>query len=395
MLLRFAKGARLHWVALACAMVAAAVVSVRAVEPAPAAPAAPAAAPAAEEEDEETAGRRKFAEGVASAPDWVKEVVAAFRTGDSEKARKLVDAGLAREPKQRFARFLDAMLKFREVNAADEAELPDDPKEREAAAKAKTAAAEKASLAFAASARAFNKDFPDLRGQEKVLVMQGLLVETGILAKSGKLDEAAAAAKELFATGFDQLEIFKHDDFDKLRENPKFKEVYAAKLEQVKKEAAIEAKRLIAENKPFAYDFAYSTPEGKKYTLKDFAGKVVIVDVWATWCGPCKAEIPHFIDLAKRYDEKGLRIVGLNVEGDEPDADAKTIAAFVKENGINYPCLVADAAATEKVPNFEGFPTTLFFDRSGKQRVKLVGARPLHELEAIVAELLAEPAPSE
>ena len=59
--------------------------------------------------------------------------------------------------------------------------------------------------------------------------------------------EASAAAAELFATGFDQLEIFQHDDFAKLRETPKFKEVYAAKLEQVKKQAAVEAKRLIAE----------------------------------------------------------------------------------------------------------------------------------------------------
>lgn len=119
---------------------------------------------------------------------------------------------------------------------------------------------------------------------------------------------------------------------------------------------------------------------------------MLIVDFWGTWCPPCRKEIPHFVELKSKYGKDGLEIVGLNYEGDAATAK-ETIKKFAAENKMNYRCAVGDEATQKKVPNLQGYPTTLFIDRTGKVRLKVVGYHPMAELEAIVSLLLAEPAP--
>jgi hypothetical protein len=86
-------------------------------------------------------------------------------------------------------------------------------------------------------------------------------------------------------------------------------------------------------------------------------------------------------------------VVGINYEGGTPEEDRQTIKQFATENNMNYACVIGDDATSQQVPNLEGYPTTLFIDRSGVVRLKVVGYHPLATLEAIVSELLAEPAP--
>jgi thiol-disulfide isomerase/thioredoxin len=123
--------------------------------------------------------------------------------------------------------------------------------------------------------------------------------------------------------------------------------------------------------------------------LADYQGKLVIVDIWGTWCPPCRQEIPHFVQLKKDFPDD-LDIVGVNYEHGDPEEAVPKIVDFVKETGINYTCVIGDDATREQIPEFRGFPTTLFVDRTGKVRLKVVGYHPYDKLRTYIDALLAE-----
>ena len=149
-----------------------------------------------------------------------------------------------------------------------------------------------------------------------------------------------------------------------------------------------------AHTNSYEFDFSLPSTEGSTVSKADFAGRVLIVDIWGTWCPPCRAEVPHFVELQEEYEDQGLSIVGINYEGVElTDEEAiAAIAEFTAEVPVNYPLLLGDEATQEQVPDFSGYPTTLFIDRSGKVRMTILGARPKGELEAIVKIRLEEQA---
>lgn len=149
----------------------------------------------------------------------------------------------------------------------------------------------------------------------------------------------------------------------------------------------------MAESDSYPFDFSLVSTQGQTVSRQDFAGKVLVVDIWGTWCPPCRAGIPHFVELQDEYREEGLSIVGINYENGTRDDALAAIEEFTSEIPINYPLLIGDEATKDRIPGFQGYPTTLFIDRDGKVRLTLVGARPKAELEAIVQVLLETPAP--
>ena len=204
--------------------------------------------------------------------------------------------------------------------------------------------------------------------------------------------EGAIASLELCFDygGMDLDQLSQDADLENVRADAGF----AAKLEawQAKaSEAAIaEAKEALADGEsfPFAFEFT-SIQDGKTISLESLKGKVVIVDIWGTWCPPCRAEIPSFVKLQETYGKDGFQIVGLNYEGNgEPAQYEQTVKDFIAEFGINYPCMFGDEATRTQVPNFSGYPTTIFIDREGKVRLKVVGLHEYSFLESIVKELL-------
>lgn len=124
--------------------------------------------------------------------------------------------------------------------------------------------------------------------------------------------------------------------------------------------------------------------DGKLVKSSDFAGKVVILDFWATWCGPCRMEIPGFIELQKQYADKGLVVVGVSLDQEGVSA----VKPFMEKMGINYPIVLGDEAVVSAFGGVEGIPTTFIIDRSGQIVGKHVGYAPKAEFESEIKPLL-------
>ncbi len=118
-----------------------------------------------------------------------------------------------------------------------------------------------------------------------------------------------------------------------------------------------------ADAKPAKLDFTLKDVEGKDVDFQSFKGKVVVLDFWATWCGPCKVEIPHFIELQDKYRDKGLMIVGVSV--DDP---VDKLAPYVKEMGMNYPVLqgLGHDDVQDAFGPILGIPVSVMISRDGK-----------------------------
>jgi thiol-disulfide isomerase/thioredoxin len=110
------------------------------------------------------------------------------------------------------------------------------------------------------------------------------------------------------------------------------------------------------------FDLKVLDSGGKTMKLSSLRGKAVIVDFWATYCGPCKVEMPWFVELQKKYGPEGLQIVGVAID----DAGEKAISDFTKKMGINYPILIGTEKVADQYGGLDGLPTTFFLDRSGK-----------------------------
>jgi thiol-disulfide isomerase/thioredoxin len=127
-------------------------------------------------------------------------------------------------------------------------------------------------------------------------------------------------------------------------------------------------------------------------SLQAFRGKVVILDFWATWCGPCRMEIPGFIALQKKYRDKGLEVVGVSIDPIAPRGNpggAPAVAPFMQSTGINYTIwMVNKATALRGYDVSQGIPTTYVLDRSGQIVRTYVGVRPQSVFESDVNSLL-------
>ncbi|HRF02562.1 MAG TPA: redoxin domain-containing protein [Pirellulaceae bacterium] len=204
------------------------------------------------------------------------------------------------------------------------------------------------------------------------------------LAIDGDAAAAATALEKAIALGF--------DDFDQLKQDGDLASVRALPDFGAKLDGWIAAAE---EAKSFPFEFVVTDLDGTSRSLAEMKGKVVIVDFWGTWCPPCRAEIPSFVKLQEQYGEQGLQIIGLNYERGEPSEAEPMIREFMTANSMNYPCAIGTPEIMAQVPNFQGYPTTLFIGRDGKVKDVTVGLHPYEALEERVVRLLAAEAASE
>ena len=133
-----------------------------------------------------------------------------------------------------------------------------------------------------------------------------------------------------------------------------------------------------------APDFTLPDLDGKPFSLSSTAGKVVLIDFWATWCPPCRMGVPELQELYDRYKAKGLVIVGVSLD----QGGAADVKPFVKQNGVTYPVVVGDQRVANLYGGIRGIPTMFVVDRQGNIVKKYVGYQSKAVLEAAVKELL-------
>jgi peroxiredoxin len=135
-----------------------------------------------------------------------------------------------------------------------------------------------------------------------------------------------------------------------------------------------------------ALDFTLPDMSGKAHTLSKYQGKVVLIDFWASWCPPCRAEIPHLVKIYEKYKSQGLVIIGVGLDKKE------NLATISKELGLTYTVLVDDHNVTGRLYDVKGIPRTLMLDKKGRIAADHTGfAEGMEsELEAEVKKLLSE-----
>src|SRR5712692_5771004 len=126
-----------------------------------------------------------------------------------------------------------------------------------------------------------------------------------------------------------------------------------------------------------APDFTLESLDGKSMRLSDLRGKAVLLNFWATWCGPCKIETPWLVELQNQYGSQGLQIIGVEAGNDEKD----DIAKFVKDMGINYPILIGKESVGDAYGGVPALPETFFIGRDGKIVDKTMGLHGRAEIE--------------
>jgi thiol-disulfide isomerase/thioredoxin len=147
----------------------------------------------------------------------------------------------------------------------------------------------------------------------------------------------------------------------------------------------------LASDEPAPLQFTVKRfPGGESHAIASDRGNVVLLDVWATWCEPCRDALPMYQDLAKHYEARGLKVYALNV-----DEDSRAIPPFLQETKVSLPILVdANAEVADKVLRVRSMPTTVLIDRKGVVRYVHEGFAEefLAKYQAEIEQLLAEPA---
>ncbi len=132
-------------------------------------------------------------------------------------------------------------------------------------------------------------------------------------------------------------------------------------------------------------DFYVKDLQGREISSADLRGKVVLIDFWATWCQPCKQEMPGYQKLVDRYGSRGFAVVGFKFD---TMADAEDPTLFAKKIGVRYPLAIAPDDVRQKFGGIEGLPTTMLYDRQGILRKKVIGFEYTDAFEAAIVPLL-------
>jgi len=135
-----------------------------------------------------------------------------------------------------------------------------------------------------------------------------------------------------------------------------------------------------------APDFTLQSLDGKTVRLSDFRGKPVVLNFWATWCSPCKIEMPWFVDLQRQYGPAGVQFLGVAMD----DASTKEIAEFAQSMKVNYPILIGKESVGDAYGGVQFLPETFYIDRNGKVVDKAFGLKGRGEIEDDIKKILGQ-----
>ncbi len=133
-----------------------------------------------------------------------------------------------------------------------------------------------------------------------------------------------------------------------------------------------------------APDFTLQSLDGKTVRLSDYRGKPVVLNFWATWCEPCKIEMPWFVDLQKQYASAGVQFLGVAMD----DASTKEIGKFAESMKVNYPILIGKESVGDDYGGVQFLPETFYIDRAGNVVDKAFGLKGRGEIEDDIKKIL-------
>jgi thiol-disulfide isomerase/thioredoxin len=147
----------------------------------------------------------------------------------------------------------------------------------------------------------------------------------------------------------------------------------------------------IAGFKPFNFNFSLAGRNSRRVSKTDLPSELLVVDLWATWCSPCRASIPHLNRLHTEYSSRGVKVLGIAFEqGSSANENQSHLDRFVKQNQVQYMCLLGDDTIQGQIPGKGGMPTLVFIDRQGRVRFCTSGFHDYSQISTIVEELLEE-----
>ena len=135
-----------------------------------------------------------------------------------------------------------------------------------------------------------------------------------------------------------------------------------------------------------APDFALIDAYGSQVSLSDYRGKVVLLNFWATWCGPCQNEIPWFVEFQTSYQSRGFTILGVSMDDD----GWQVIKPFARQKGVNYPVLLGNEKVADLYGGVDALPSTFLIDRTGRIAFAHMGLVNRHDFEQEILRLIAQ-----